>query len=275
MVMKFYMRFLGLLPLLFLAACDGGASESGSPAASVAEQQASAVSAVAGDIDAEKPNFVVISQPSYPPFAMRSERGEMVGVDIDLLNEIAKKEGFTLTILPHNMSGLLESLDTGAADIVAAGIKISPERAEKYDFSKPYLEGSWVALLDGSKPRFSSFADLHGKTMAVQQENAAEKQLKSVDPTIKVLPVKTVYLGVGAVAKGEAVGVYDVDSVLHTYAASGSNYYMLTDEKSGKVSFGFAVAKGNTALKNKLDNGLNSIRADGTYQKVMEKWFPK
>ena len=74
---------------------------------------------------------------------------------------------------------------------------------------------------------------------------------------------------------GTAEGVYDVDSVLNTYfLQSGSEYYTLVDEKSGKVAFSWVMKKGNTELKAKLDKGLEDIKADGTYDKIIQKWYP-
>ncbi|UOP07020.1 substrate-binding periplasmic protein [Alysiella crassa] len=234
-------------------------------------QQSAASSTPTG----KQPNYVVVSQYSYPPFATRAADGSLIGMDMDLLNEIAKKQGFTLTFLPHDMTGLLENLDEGRADIVATGVNITPERLEKYEFSKPYLEGNWVALLNRDKVKVESWSELKNKPIAVQENSLSQTQLHATEITNQSVLVKTVYLGLTAVNKGEAVALYDVDSVLHTYFKDNPAYYTVTDEKSGKIPFGFVMKKGNTELKAKLDKGIDDIRADGTYQKIIDKWYPK
>lgn len=254
---------------MYLAACDSNTPTSTAPKAS--EPAPIAASTPASD----KPNYVVVSQYSYPPFATRAADGSLIGMDMDLLNAIAEKQGFTLTFLPHNMSGLLENVDEGRADIVATGVNITPERLEKYEFSKPYLEGNWVALLNREKHKVALWDELKNKSIAVQESSLSETQLKSTQITNQPFLVKTVYLGLNAVNKGDAVAVYDVDSVLNTYFKDNPNYYTVVDEKSGKIPFGFVMKKGNTELKAKLDKGIDEIQADGTYQKILDKWYPK
>lgn len=272
--MKSYLKAFGVLPLICLAACDSGSSSTNA-APEKAATPASTPVAAASTPASDKPNYVVVSQYSYPPFATRDANGGLVGMDMDLLNAIAEKQGFTLTFLPHNMSGLLDNVNEGRADIVATGVNITPERLEKYEFSKPYLEGNWVALLNADKVQVKSWADLKNKPIAVQQSSLSETQLKATEITNQPVLVKTVYLGLTAVNKDEAAAVYDVDSVLDTYLKDNPAYYTVVDEKSGKIPFGFVMKKGNTELKAKLDKGIDEIRADGTYQKIIDKWYPK
>ena len=262
---------LTIAGLLFTAACSDNASQQSNASAPVAK--ADVASAPASN--SNQPSYVVVSQASYPPFATRGENGEMVGLDIDILNAIAAKEGFKLNFIPHNMDGLLDTLNAGTADIVATGVNITPEREKMYDFSVPYLEGSWVALLNKDKTQISKWADLQGKTVAVQESSLSETQLKNTGLNVQPLPLKTVYLGLNAVHSGDATAVYDVDSVLNTYLKKGSPLYTVVDEKSGKIPFGFVVKKGNAELKAKLDKGIADIKADGTYQKILDKWYPK
>nr|UOP05691.1 ABC transporter substrate-binding protein [Conchiformibius kuhniae] len=149
---------------------------------------------------------------------------------------------------------------------------MTPERSEKYDFSKPYLESSWAVLVDGSKHKPKSFAELRGKPIAAQQSTTSESQLKSLNLTDKIVPVQTIYLGKAQMEQGNAVAVYDVESVLKTYVQPGGKYYLLPDDKSAKIQTAFAIVKGNTMLKTKIDRGLDKIHADGTYQKILQHW---
>lgn len=268
-----YGKWLAIFPMMCLVACDGSAPQQTETKAP--ENKPAAVQASQAANNSGKPNYIVVSQYSYPPFAGRDAKGNLEGMDMDLLNAIAEKQGFTLTFLPHNMTGLLETVNTGHADIVATGVNITPERLEKYEFSKPYLEGNWVALLDKSKLEVKSWGDLKDKAIAVQESSLSQTQLEQTKMTNKPVLVKTVYVGVTEIEKGNAVAVYDVDSVLNTYFKDNPNYYTVVDEKSGKIPFGFVMKKGNMELKAKLDAGIDAIQADGTYQKILDKWYPK
>lgn len=264
---------LAAMAICFLAACSGGNSTStnNNTAATPAASEPSTTQAPQA---ATGKSYIVVSQPSYPPFATRDANGSIIGLDVDLLNEIAKREGFSIKFVPHNMEGLLENVNKGTADIVATGVNITPERAELYTFSEPYLEGSWVALANKNKTQFNNWSDLKEKNIAVQGASLSETQLNNTKISSKIIPVKTVYLGVSAIEKGTADAVYDVDSVLNTYLTPNSPYYTVVDSASGKIPFGFVLKKGNTELKAKIDKGLQAIKADGTYQKILDKWYP-
>ena len=263
-------KVLGLFGCLLLAACSDNA-----PQSATTENKPADAPAAASAPAASGKMYTVVSQPSYPPFATRDDKGQIVGLDMDLLTEISKRQGFQLQFLPRDMSKLLDSVNIGDADIVATGVNITPERQEKFEFSKPYLEGSWIALLNKDKTPAQKWEDLKDKPIAVQSDSLSQTQLEATKITSKPIPVKTVYLGVTQVADGNAVAVYDVDSVLNTYLKPDSPYYTVVDEQSGKIPFGWVIKKGNTELKAKLDAGLDAIRADGTYQKILDKWYPK
>ena len=109
----------------------------------------------------------------------------------------------------------------------------------------------------------------------VQASSLSETQLKNTAISTDILPLKTVYLGIAAVGKGEADAIYDVDSVLDTYLKPNTPFIKIVDEESDKIPFGFVFKKGNSQLKTKIDQGLEKIKADGTYQKILNKWYPK
>lgn len=225
--------------------------------------------------ESAKASYVVVSQPSYPPFASRNETGNTIGLDIDMLTAIAEKENIHLEFLAHDMEGLLETVNEGKADIVATGVNITEERKKVYDFSKPYMEANWVVLMDGAKgEKVTNFSQLQDKPIAVQQASLSETYLQKTNITKNPVLVKTVFLGISSMAKDEAVGVYDVDSVLNTYIKPDNQFYTVTDSNSGKIPFGFVIKKGNTELKEILDKGIDAIKADGTYDKIVQKWYP-
>ena len=218
---------------------------------------------------------MVVSQPSYPPFATRDERGATIGLDIDMLSVIAEKENIHLDFITHDMTGLLETVADGKADIVATGVNITQERQESYDFSKPYMEANWVVLMDASKgEKIADFSQLQGLSIATQADSLSQTFLEKSKITSNIVPVKTVFLGISAMAKGDVVGVYDVDSVLNTYIQPDNQFYTVLDSNSGVIPFGFVIKKGNSELKEILDRGIDNIKADGTYDKIIQKWYP-
>ncbi|ULJ64404.1 substrate-binding periplasmic protein [Wielerella bovis] len=266
-----------ILPVVLLAACNDAppAAQEQNKSAATTETVAGSATATVQESNNGGETYIVMSQPSYPPFATRGDKGEMIGLDMDLLNAIAKKEGFSLKFIPHAMTGLLETVNEGEADIVATGVNITPEREQLYTFSKSYFDAKWVAIVDKQQNQFNSFDDLRGKPIAVQKASLSETQLKASGITDKPVLVDTVYMGLTTMAQGNAVATYDVDAVLNTYLKPDASYYTLVDEKSGTIPFGWVLKKGNTELKAKLDKGIDDLKADGTYQQIIDKWYPK
>lgn len=264
-------KLMLVIPAICLAACNGSSSNNTAASAAAKNDQAAA----SASANSGKPNYNVVGHPSYPPFTSLDAKGQMTGLDRDILDAIAEREGFTITYMPFQVDNLLESLNRDSVDIVASGFNITPERLEKYDFSEPYLEGNWVGLLNRDKVKSATWQDLKDKPIAVFGGSLSETQLKATGITTKIVPVKNVYAAVQAVNQGTATAVYDVDSVLNTYVKENPAYYTAVDADSGKIPFGFVIKKGNSELKSKLDNGLNKIRADGTYQKILDKYYPK
>ncbi|WP_032138103.1 ABC transporter substrate-binding protein [Kingella negevensis] len=257
-----------MMPMFLLAACNN------SPAPSEAEKPASSESkpAAAAPQNNDGKTYTVASLTAYPPFVNRNQKGQLEGLDMDLLQEIAKKEGFNVQFVPYAMGGLFEALNTGNVDIVASGINITPEREQQFTFTKPYMEGNWGVTADKTKSQFNSLADLKDKKVAAQKASSSETKLKESGITDQIVPIETVYLGLNGIARGDVDAVYDVDVVLNTYTKSQPNYYTIPDPKAGKITMGWVLKKGNNELKAKLDKGIDDLKANGTYQKIVSKW---
>lgn len=218
--------------------------------------------------------YVVDAQGSYPPFSILDEKGNITGMDIDILKAIGEKQKIGFSFVSQGsqtVTSLLNALNEDKADILATGINITEERMQRNDFTNPYIHASWVALVDKSK-QVTNFEDLANQPIAVQGESLSETQLAQTKITNQPVPVKTVYLGIKEVKQNKAVAVYDVDTVLATYAKE-NDLQMVADKRSGQIPIGFALKKGNTALKEKLDKGLEEIKKDGTYDKIVAKWI--
>lgn len=270
--MKLHQLTCTILSMALLVGC-GNTEQAKTP---VAEKSAPSQAATE---PTQKPaeSYVVSSQTAYPPFVSLDEKGNLIGLDIDILTAIGEKQKINFSFVPNSqtISELLTSVnqDKAESDIVISGINITEERLQQNDFSTPYLYSNWVALADKSGGKqFGSFEELAGQSIAVQEGTASESKLAEIKITDKPVLVKSVYLGVNDLKQNKVVAVYDVDSVLSRYL-SDSNLYMIQDKKSGQIPLAFALKKGNVDLKAKLDKGLEQIKQDGTYDKIVAKWL--
>ena len=158
-----------------------------------------------------KPLYWAVAQPAYPPFTERGIQGEMIGMDVELLQAIAEQSGIEVTIRPQELNGLLRSLDAGSADIVIGDINITPERRQQYLFTHPYLTGKWAVL---SQNKLSNWEQLSDKAIAVTDDALSERYVQNFS-NVQPARLSSVYLGVNAVEKNNAYAILDSDVVLN------------------------------------------------------------
>lgn len=102
---------------------------------------------------------------NYPPFAYVDKNGECAGFDVDAMNWIGKKMGFTVTHKPMEWSTIVQSLAANKIDCIASGLSITPERAQQVTFSDPY----WTVA--------KVFVAKKGSGLSVEQVFSGDKKL--------------------------------------------------------------------------------------------------
>ena len=156
--------------LLTLTACSGGASSAGTADASSSAAQGSASAedaAEAGDLLARiqaRGELIIATEGTWAPFTYHDENDELVGYDVEVARLVAEKLGVTATFVEGEFDGLLAGVEGGRYDMVANGVNVTPERAEAYSFSDPYLYDSTVVIVRDDYDEIRSMEDLAGKT---------------------------------------------------------------------------------------------------------------
>lgn len=109
---------------------------------------------------------------NFPPMGFRDEASKIVGFDIDLATEVAKRMGVELVTQPINWDAKEMELSTGKIDVIWNGLTITPERLDAMLFSKPYIANKQIIItLDSSK--IANKADLKGKKVGLQKGSSA------------------------------------------------------------------------------------------------------
>jgi len=102
----------------------------------------------------------------WQPFSFHDEKDELVGYDVEVAQNLAKKLGVKAKIVEGPWDGLFAGMDSGRYDLVINGVDITPERAKTYDFSTPYAYDRTVLITRSDNNDIHSFNDLKGKTTA-------------------------------------------------------------------------------------------------------------
>ncbi|WP_370630914.1 amino acid ABC transporter substrate-binding protein/permease [Paeniglutamicibacter sp. Y32M11] len=235
---------------------------------------AGAAMAQPSDSNVEGKNFVIGTDTTFAPFEFRAN-GELVGIDMDLLQAIAKDQGFSVDIKSLGFSAALAALSSNQVDGVIAGMSITDDRKAIYDFSEPYFESGVQMAIAKTDDSIKGYEDLAGKTVVAKTGSEGETYAKSIAGeygfTVKSLDQSaTMY---ESVKSGSAVAVFDDYPVL-AYGVSQNNGLTTVTEKVPGGSYGFAVNKGqNPALLAAFNDGLAKLKANGEYDKILDKYL--
>ncbi|MEU9606205.1 ABC transporter substrate-binding protein [Streptomyces sp. NPDC048057] len=221
------------------------------------------------------------------------ENGKIVGVDPDIAAELGKKLGVEFRFTSGSFDGLITALNTGRHDIAMSSITDNKQRQEGLDengkklgkgvdFVDYFLAGTAVYTKKGNPQGIKSIADLCGKAAAVQRGTTYEKALQTQSkacqdagkPAVKIESFENDTEAQTRVKSGGAVaGVNDYPVALDlARKADGGKAFEVVGDQIDAGPFGIAVAKDNTGLRDALKEAVDAIIADGSYQKVLEKW---
>lgn len=224
---------------------------------------------------AEEDTYLIATDATFAPFEFQNQEGEYVGIDIDLLAAIAEDQGFSYELRPMNFSAGLQALEANQVDGMIAGMGITPEREDSFDFSNPYFESGPVLAVKKGNTEITEYADLEGKTLAVKVGTTGAEFANELasEYNIQVNQFEdsaSMYEDVLANHSDAAIEDYPVMA----YAIQqGLELDFPLDPESGD-SYGFAVNIGeNQELLDMFNAGLENVVANGTYDEIVERYL--
>lgn len=215
------------------------------------------------------------TEATFAPFEYQSESGEIEGFDADLIKAIGEAEGMEVNIKHMDWDGLFPALQSGDVNVVIAAMTINDERKKVVDFSEPYFESKQtIAVKEDST--IASLEELVGKPVGVQQNTTGQfamEELKGVNvDNIKKYP--TVPDALMNLQNGSLEAVVADAPVVQKYLETNPDSGLKTvTTKFEKEYYGIAVNKGDKELLSKINEGLDKIKKDGTYDEIYKKYF--
>lgn len=229
----------------------------------------------------EAKKIVVGLDDSFPPMGFKDEKNEIVGFDIDLAKEVAKRLGREVEFKAIDWNSKEAELKSGRVDILWNGLDITDKRKENMLFSEPYMDNRQIVFVaKNGKVAVAGEADLAGKTIGTQSGGTTEEyfenkpELKASMKEVKYYPD---YINafmdlengrLDAVVGDEIIGRY--------YISKHPDEIQAIDTVIGTVSqFGIAFRKDDQKLRDEVQKVFDEMKADGTVAKISEKWFAK
>lgn len=118
--------------------------------------------------------YTIACDAKYAPFSMEVD-GKYKGIDVELLDAIAKEEGFEYELKPMDFSGIIPALVSDQIDGAIAGMNITDERKQKVDFSDGYITSGLAVVVNKDNTAINKVEDLQGKTAAVKKGTTGAK----------------------------------------------------------------------------------------------------
>ncbi|MBE6825088.1 MAG: transporter substrate-binding domain-containing protein [Ruminococcaceae bacterium] len=248
---KFFALVLAILMVASLAACNGTSNTDGK-------------------------TYVIYSDNAFAPFEYLDEAsGEYVGLDMDIFAAIAEDQGFAYEMHNEGFDASMGAVQSGQADGMIAGMTITDERRESYDFAEGYFEDGQVLVVKNGSD-IKDFDDLDGKTIACKTSTVGGEYAESIKDeygfTINYYEGSNeMYQAV--VTGADAACIEDFSVIGWAINSEDLPLTIVTEDPFNNSFYGFAVKKGtNPELIEMFNAGLANIKENGTYDELLAKY---
>lgn len=218
--------------------------------------------------------YIIATDTTFAPFEFENEDGEMVGIDLDLLAAIAEDQGFEYELQVLGFSAAVTALESNQCDAVIAGMSITADRQEKYDFSDAYYEsGVGMAVLSDSD--IDSYEDLAGLTVAakIATEGCSFAESIAEEYGFTVVQFEDSSSMYQDVLSGNSAACFEDYPVIGYEISRGMDLKMPLGMEAGN-SYGFATLKGeNEELIEMFNAGLANLIESGEYDAIIDSYI--
>ncbi len=216
---------------------------------------------------------------TYPPFSMTNSDGSLTGLEPDLAREVCKRLDADCEIVAYEFKALLPSLVTGKIDMIVSQLTPKPERLEKTEFTDPVLTNptDWIVPISWDDPFDAE--GLSGKRIGGIKGSWFIPPLRDLAPDADL----NLYDNINQMALDLEAGRIDLVmggriNWARKFADSDldSKFKLVSNDSfdGGDEGRSWAVQKGNTELRDKVNEALVSIFEDCTYTEIREKYIP-
>jgi polar amino acid transport system substrate-binding protein len=223
-----------------------------------------------------KKKFVMGLDDSFPPMGYRNENNEIVGYDVDLAKEVARRMGVELVLQPIDWNAKEQELATGEIDCIWNGFTITEERKQALTFTKPYLKNAQVVVVKSNSP-VTRLADLAGKTAGLQAGSSSVEALDET-PDLKAR-LKNVIEYKDYLTALMDLDVGGTDAIIIDLVVANDNInrsgkaFRILEETLSAEEYGIGFRKGDVALADRVWETLETMAKDGTVARIATQWL--
>ena len=217
--------------------------------------------------------LVVYTEAGFAPYEF-IYNNEIVGVDVEIMKEVAKKLGVKVEVSDVDFNTICASVKSGKADVGAAGITINDDRKLSVDFSMPYSTTEQYIIVAENNDTIKTLEDLSGKKIGVQEGTTSDSAVNKLISD-KVV-TDTVVTGYKSPAIAAASVPNKMTAELIVKNNSGLKTFKLVDKSGNPIAeieeYGIAVAKGNSELLAVINEVIQELKNNGSIEKWVEDY---
>jgi len=223
--------------------------------------------ATGGDIT----KLVVGTDATYAPMEYIDDSGEIVGIDIDIINAIAEEMDIELEIKNIGWEPLFPALKNGEIDFAVSSITITEDRQKDFDFTDPYYVANQLILVPEDSD-IQEFADLEDKRIAVQINTTGHIVVQELvgETNPNIVAAETMPIAITEMINGNADAAVGDNSTVNEYIKNNPDTKMVTieDDSFEKEYYGLMVQKGNEDVLSILNEGIKKIKESGKLEEI-------
>ena len=225
----------------------------------------------------EDGKLIMSTNAAFPPYEMTDDNGNFIGIDVEVAQAIADKLGLELVIDNMEFTAALEAAQQSKSDIVMAGVTVTEDRLMVMDFSDSYATGIQVVIVPEDSD-ITSIDDLEGKKIGTQMGTtgyiyASDTPENGGYGEDNVVAYDNGITAVQALQNGQIDAVIIDNAPAQAFVEANPGLKILEAEWLTE-NYAIGFAKGNTKLIEAVNKALAELIADGTVQKIVEKYIP-
>lgn len=220
--------------------------------------------------------FKIGTEGTYAPFTFHDASNQLTGFDVEIGRAIAQRLGVKAEFIEGKWDGLIAGLDANRYDAVINEVSITDARKAKYDFSSPYITSHAALIVRSDNTTIKTFDDLKGKKSANTLTSNFGKMAAAHGA--EVVPVQGFNESIDLLTSGRVDATVN-DSLSYLdfkkHKPDAKVKIAALDESSESDQSGVLIRKGNPELQAAINKALADMKADGTYDKISNKYFGK
>ncbi|MCR4990677.1 MAG: transporter substrate-binding domain-containing protein [Lachnospiraceae bacterium] len=259
------------------ATITGCGAQTSDAASSAATEETKTEDTAEAKADTSGKKWIIATDTAFKPFEYTDDKGDFVGIDVDILAAVAKDQGFDYDLQVLGWDASIAACQAGQADGMIAGASITDERKESgWIFSDGYYDANQCMAVEASSD-ITGFDGLDGKSVAVKTGTMSATYAESLAPqygfTVTYFEDSpTMYQ---AVVGGQVAACFDDTPIMAANIKDTGIALKLVDGTGNEsAQYGFAIFNANNQeLVDKFNAGLKNIKDNGTYDEILKKYL--